>query len=200
MPGTLKLKSEAGGSVILAANTTASSDLTVTVPPFAGTMATLVANTTGPVFSVPNVAGNGPAFSAYKTSNQSGIAQGTWTKVTFPFTEFNTNNNFDTTNSRFLPTVAGYYQMNMAVYFTSNTSASDFYMQAYKNGAGFSPKATYVNFNSISTPTCTLTQSYLTYMNGTTDYLEVWMYTNATTNNNANQSGTGFSGFLARAA
>jgi len=146
-----------------------------------------------------NVAGNGPAFSAYKTSNQV-VSQSTWTKVTFPFTEFNTNSNFDTTNSRFLPTVAGYYQMNMAVYFTSNTSASDFYMQAYKNGAGFSPKATYVNFNSISTPTCTLTQSYLTYMNGTTDYLEVWMYTNATTNNNANFSGTGFSGFLARSA
>jgi len=141
-----------------------------------------------------------PAFSAYKTANQSGVAQSTWTKVTFPFTEFNINNNFDTTNSRFLPTVAGYYQINMAVYFTSNTSASDFYMQAYKNGAGFSPKATYVNFNSISSPTCTLTQSYLTYMNGTTDYLEVWMYTNATTNNNANFSGTGFSGFLARAA
>jgi hypothetical protein len=200
MPGTLKLKSDAGGSISLAANTTAASDLTVSVPPFAATMATLVANTTGPVFSVPNVASNGPAFSAYKTSNQSGIAQSTWTKVTFPFTEFNLNNNFDTTNSRFLPTVAGYYQINQSVYFTSGANATDFYMQAYKNGAGFSPKATYINFNTLSTPTCTLTQSYLTYMNGTTDYLEVWVYTNASTGNNANFSGTGFSGFLARTA
>jgi len=79
MPGTLKLKSEAGGSVILTANTTAASDLSVIVPPYAATMATLVANTTGPVFSVPNVASNGPSFHVYLNNTQS-FSASTYTK------------------------------------------------------------------------------------------------------------------------
>ena len=184
-PGGIAMQGDGSGILQIQANNTPY----ITITPGAATN----------IVNIPTGVGGTPAFSAYKTASQTGISSNTWTKVTFPYTEFNLNNNFDTTNSRFLPTVAGYYQMNMSVYITSNTSATDLYMQAYKNGAGFSPKATYINFNSISTPTCTLTQSYLTYMNGTTDYLEVWMYTNATTNNTAHMSGTGFSGFLARA-
>jgi len=143
--------------------------------------------------------GNIPAFYAGKSANQTGISQNTWTKVTFPLKDFDTNNNFDTTNNRFIPTVAGYYQINMTAYFVSGSSASDFYLQAYKNGNATSP-ARYINFNSISTSTCTLTMSYLIYMNGTTDYLEAWIYTNAASSNTINNGGTGFSGFLAKAA
>ena len=194
MPGTLKLKSEAGGSVILAANTTAASDLTVSVPPFAGTMATLVSNTTGPTFSVPNVVGNGPAFSAYKSGTQS-FTQNSWTKATFNLEEYDTNSNFDTTNSRFLPTVAGYYQISCTGYI--NGSSTDLYMQLYKNGSGMSPPF-YVNA-SITTSNFTLSFSNLIYLNGSTDYLELWVYSNGASPS-LNNSGTHFQGYLARSA
>jgi hypothetical protein len=143
--------------------------------------------------------GNIPAFCYTKSANQTGIAQSTWTKVTFPLKDFDTNNNFDTTNNRFIPTIAGYYQINMTALFVSGSAASDFYLQAYKNGSATSP-VRYINFNSLSTPTCHLTFSFLIYMNGTTDYLEAWIYTNAASSNTINNGGTGFSGFLAKAA
>ena len=66
-------------------------------------------NADGLSMNTGTLAGNGPAFSAYKTSNQT-ISVNTWTKSTFTVEEWDTNSNYDTTNSRFLPTVAGYYR------------------------------------------------------------------------------------------
>jgi hypothetical protein len=58
------------------------------------------------------VSGNMPAFSAYQSSGQT-LSSATATKLNFQTEEFDTNNNFDsTTNMRFTPTVAGYYQVN----------------------------------------------------------------------------------------
>jgi hypothetical protein len=139
-----------------------------------------------------NVAGNGPAFSAYKTSSQS-FSSNTWTKGTFPLEEYDTNSNFDTTNSRFLPTVAGYYQISCVGNLTNG--GSDNYMQLYKNGASF---GYYVNLNA-SINTISLSFSNLFYLNGSTDYLELFFYSNAGSPI-LNSSGTHFQGFLARSA
>lgn len=140
-----------------------------------------------------NVAGNGPAFSAYKTSNQS-FSSNTWTKVTLPFEDYDTNNNFDsTTNYRFTPTVAGYYQINCNGYFTSG--GSDNYLQLYKNGTSF---GYYININA-SINNITLAFSNLFYMNGSSDYLELFVYSNAASPV-VSSSGTHFQGFLARSA
>ena len=56
-----------------------------------------------------NVAGNGPAFSAYQSTLQS-FSSNTVTKVLFQTEEYDTNSNF--ASSRFTPTVAGYYQLS----------------------------------------------------------------------------------------
>ena len=76
-----------------------------------------------------------PAFSAYMTGNQS-VSNNTVTKATMNTEEFDTNNNFDsTTNYRFTPTIAGYYQLNAALYLTNssgNISVPNVYI--YKNG------------------------------------------------------------------
>ena len=56
----------------------------------------------------------GPAFSVQMGSTQS-ISSGTYTKLQFNTKNYDTNNNFDaTTNYRFTPTVAGYYQINFS--------------------------------------------------------------------------------------
>jgi hypothetical protein len=135
-----------------------------------------------------------PAFSAYKSGNQS-FSSSTWTKGTFTLEEYDTNSNYDTTNSKFLPTVAGYYQISCNGYLNGG---SDNYMQLYKNGASLSPTQFYVNAG-FSITTFHLTFSNLIYLNGSTDYLELWFYSNAGSPS-LGASGSHFQGFLARSA
>lgn len=144
------------------------------------------------------VAGNGPAFSAYRSVNQ-GVANATWTKVSCDLEEFDTANSFDSvTNSRFQPTVAGYYQLSGSIsYITSNWSGVS--ISIYKNGSpakgGSNTAATlasgYVGCNV----------SALIYLNGSTDYVELWGYCSATTPGFvAGANSTYFQGYLARSA
>lgn len=120
-----------------------------------------------------NVAGNGPAFSAYKSSNQT-ISQNTLTKVTFDTESFDTNNNF--ASSTFTPTVAGYYQPNGVVHFNGTGGRQYvFAWYLYKNGAAYSRSV-------VSLAMGTGGESYMSvpstviYMNGTTDTMEMYFY------------------------
>jgi hypothetical protein len=114
-----------------------------------------------------NVAGTGPAFSAYNSVNQS-ISGATVTKVLFQTEEFDTNNNYDASNSRFTPTVAGYYQVNAM---TVSSSAVNRQCNIYKNGTG-------VRLGNNPQSAFWTGVSAMVYMNGTTDYLEIYTYTN----------------------
>ena len=82
------------------------------------------------------VSGNMPAFSAYQSSSQS-ISNSTFTKIQLQTKEFDTNSNFDnTTNYRYTPTIAGYYQINVGFY--TATGSSPGYATAaaiYKNSS-----------------------------------------------------------------
>ena len=121
------------------------------------------------------VAGSGPAFSAWKSSNQS-ITSNTFTKVTFDTEEFDTNNNF--TSSTFTPTVAGYYQVNSACdLFASVGTGTRTSIRLYKNGSFFKA-GNEVQILNTAEMSCLL--NVLVYMNGTTDYLEVYALMNAT--------------------
>jgi len=140
------------------------------------------------------VYGNIPAFSAYASAAQT-VTSGADTKVLFDTEQYDTNNNF--ASSRFTPTVAGYYQLNTRIRF-NGTSPSQYVLYWYKNGASVGIGAYYnanlgVMFASAST---------LEYMNGTTDYVEI--YTNITATSpslgSTYQNTNFFSGFLAKAA
>lgn len=132
------------------------------------------------------VAGTGPAFSASPTTQA--YTSNTWTKVALNQEEFDTNNNFDpTTNYRFTPTVAGYYQFNGYI----ETSGATYVQTAiYKNGSLF--KTTQQNSSPFGT-TC----SAVILMNGSTDYIELYGF--MTTSSNIITT-TNFSGALVRAA
>jgi hypothetical protein len=116
------------------------------------------------------VAGTGPAFSAVFSSGSQSISINTATKIQFPTEEFDTASCYDTTNYRFTPTTAGYYQVSTAVQFggsvTSFTSATLF---IYKNGSSF--KRMYVGSTSYGQAPAL---SALIYLNGSTDYVEVY--------------------------
>jgi len=120
-----------------------------------------------------NVAGNGPAFSVYLASSQN-FPSGTFTKIQFNAKEFDTNNNFDiTTNYRFTPTVAGYYQINLN-FGISSYQTGERTMGIYKNGS------LYKQFSDITaTSIYVISGSCLVYLNGSTDYIEGWGYQNS---------------------
>lgn len=114
----------------------------------------------------PQMAAGGPAFSA-SSSGTTSATTSTWTKIPFTVEEFDTNNNF--ASSTFTPTVAGYYQINSAIYFQNNALGA-VYMRLYKNGSVYKDGLFIPNSNlgpniNIST---------LAYANGTTDYFEIY--------------------------
>jgi hypothetical protein len=144
---------------------------------------------TGKISIGANQAVNGPAFSAYASSAQT-LNGGAATKVNFGTEEFDTNNNF--ASSRFTPTVAGYYQVNAQVY--TGTPQSRFIVYLLKNGAGCK---TGNDFSSIAYGN---TMGALVYMNGSTDYLEIYAYFSTTGNTNFAVDATWFNGAMVRGA
>jgi hypothetical protein len=181
--GATKLMTAAGGGITLDAASTAS-DKTITVPARTGNMAV-----------------DGPAFSAYcSTAGAISFSSSTWTKVPFNAEEFDTNSNYDhITNYRFQPTVAGYYQMSAGIY-TYSTAPSIRACALYKNGSVFKR-----GWSATSSPPTEGMYVYsgLVYLNGSTDYVEMYVFDNGTSPNFypiANPAHLWFSGVLTRAA
>ena len=168
----LVMTSDLSGTLSLQSNGVA-----VTVPAVAGTMM---------------VSGNMPAFSAYIGSNQS-LSGGAWTKVQANTKEFDTASAYDNaTNYRFTPQVAGYYQINASV--LQSSSSNRMLLGIYKNG-------TVNKYGNDSTTSVTIGMlSTLMYMNGSTDYIEFWVFSGGAVTLNSGNPNSYFQAVLARAA
>jgi hypothetical protein len=136
-----------------------------------------------------------PAFSAIKTSNQT-LNATTETKITFDTEQFDTANCF--ASSRFTPTVAGYYQITGTLSFT-NSATGYCNVWIYKNGSRFSRPT---QLQLVNTTYNGFPFSYLVYMNGSTDYLEIYSTTanDSVVYGDATTSFTFFQGCLLRGA
>ena len=111
----------------------------------------------------------GPAFSATSSANTS-ASSGVLTKLVLDTEQFDTNSNFDnTTNYRFTPTVAGYYQINGIVITPSNADSTTIVI--YKNGSNY---VSTVAFHATIGVTNRYNISVLLYLNGSTDYIELY--------------------------
>jgi len=131
-----------------------------------------VTNASGSI-TVANTQNTGPAFSAYGTAGQS-IANATWTKIAFNTKLFDTNTNYDaSTNYRFTPTVGGYYQINANI-FTSSSAAGLAFIAIYKNGSAYCYGNVVPNTNGGY-----ITANALVQCNGSTDYIEIYVYQNS---------------------
>jgi len=154
-------------SIVISGDT--SGAITLAAPSVAGTNTATLPAATGTMM----VSGNMPAFSAFSSSTTSFTAN-TFTKVPLQTKNFDTNSNFDNvTNYRFTPTVSGYYQFNGYLSFSSALQVMQ--LAFYKNGSsvGFplqlgSASGGYIN--------------QIIYMNGSTDYIELWGLTGSTQN------------------
>ena len=181
----LKGNASGTGTVTLETPNT-NSDRTISLPDAAGTMM---------------VSGNMPAFSAYANASQS-ITSSTFTKVAINTEEFDTNSYYDaTTNYRFQPLIAGYYQVNGLVR-CAGASPSQLLSSVYKNGSSYARGFELVGSGlTISSLSCSFSE--IIFMNGTTDYLELYGFVTATTPtfNFSNSTATSrFSACLVRAA
>ena len=139
---------------------------------------------------VGDLASTVPAFGAYQSTLQS-LAAATYTKISFQTEEFDTDNCFDsTTNYRFTPTVAGYYQLNATM--SLSGASSEGYILIRKNGSNIKAG------NDIGGSAYGVTVSTIVSLNGSTDYVEVWGYSGTALNTSASQTGTYFNGCLLR--
>jgi len=152
----IKLNSSGGGSITISPASTAST-LTLTAPAQTATIGI-----------------QGPAVKVYLSSNQS-ITSSTRVKINLNTTTFDTASSFNTSTYRFTPLVAGYYSVTASVGF-SGTSVSAAVAAIWKNGAEVTVSAFIGSIGSGSTYPVT----DIIYMNGSTDYLELYAQVNAT--------------------
>jgi len=168
-------------------------DRTLVLPDEAGTVLTS---------GTPTVFPKGvPAFSAYLLSSQT-VSSATWTKIAFNGESWDTNNNYDKdTNYRFTPTVAGYYQVNVCVGPYGSGEPSRAQVGLYKNGSIYL-RLWDVQIAASGSWANGTSGSGLVYLNGSTDYIEVYIYLtvkSGTPTIESTVSATSFSGVLVRA-
>jgi hypothetical protein len=113
---------------------------------------------------------SGPAFRAFRNSTSQSYTQNVFTKVQFNGETFDTDSCFDsTTNYRFTPTKAGYYQVQGTVEMTGATSAKQ--MALFKNGAIWGN----LLYNTSLPSGIIAGGSDIVELNGTTDYIEIFV-------------------------
>ena len=143
-----------------------------------------------------NTAFAAPAFSAYQSTLQS-FPNAAFAKVLLQTKEFDTASAFDAvTNYRFTPLVAGYYQVSGCFNLTS--SAAAVIASIFKNGAEFKRGNQY---GTAAGSGAAADVSALVFLNGTTDYLELFGFqsSGAAINTATGVPYTYFQAFLARA-
>jgi hypothetical protein len=135
-----------------------------------------------------NASNNIVQFSAPIVGASSYVAQGRLTGDTsvtanadfvIPFVDdFDPNNWWDATEKKFTPTIAGYYNVTLQVWWsTASVSNNQTNIQIRKNGSTFSISQSPTNTNEGLFQNATK----LVYLNGSTDYVEFTAFTGNTT-------------------
>jgi hypothetical protein len=124
---------------------------------------------TGLAWATP-AATNGPAFRAYRGTSDQTVTGSTATKIQFNTETFDTDSCYDpTTNYRFTPNKAGYYEVTCQILFQGAGAFGE--VSIYKNGAQVT-----VHRDGPQEGIGYAQAVDLISMNGTTDYLEGYCY------------------------
>lgn len=134
----------------------------------------------------------GPMFSAYQSVAQS-VPNSSFTVLSCEVEEVDTSNAYSTSNYRFAPTVAGYYQIQGAVQW-SNPVTNYTTISVFKNGAE------HRRGNGANSSVYNASVAALVYLNGSTDYVElkVWQASGGSLLTTAGATSTYFQGYLVR--
>jgi hypothetical protein len=149
-------------------------------------------------FNNPTSSG-APAFAANGSALTS-AATDTFTKISYNTKIFDTNTNYSTANSRFTPTVAGYYQFNAFISGPASSSGNNYlFFSFFKNGSRYADSQTTILQLAINVAVIGTT---IIYCNGSTDYVEVYGYqgSGVTANIGSQYAFQQFSGAMIRSA
>lgn len=135
---------------------------------------------------------NTPAIMARPSGSQS-ISNATWTKVEFSTEDLDTNSNF--ASHRFTPTSAGYYCVNLKVSLDELNDQKRTDIQIYKNGSGIVRDATQASMSGGNSFVSAMISGYIVQMNGSSDYLEGYVYQDHGSNRNTRSTETFFSAY-----
>ena len=125
-----------------------------------------------------------PAFEAYRSSNQT-ISTGTSTKIQYQDEVFDTDSAYDnSTNYRFTPQTAGKYFIFASVQSGATSDFDDYQIQIHKNGSTYAQTRVRHHYAE------NIEVSVIVDMNGSTDYVEGFVYQGS--GSNLDVSGTGF--------
>ena len=113
-------------------------------------------------------AGAMPACAVYSSTAQS-ISANISTRIEFDTAEFDVTAAFDLDNNLFRPTVAGYYQVNCGCGLSAGSVQN--YTSIYKNGVEYRRSTTSNEGGNTRLST-------LLHLNGTTDYVEGYVFIN----------------------
>ena len=116
----------------------------------------------------------GPAFKAYKTAAQNSVTANASTKVTFETEVYDTDGCYNTSNSRFTPTRAGYYLINVQIEMSHAVDEARLMAMLFKNGAYFAEGTNSSGNDNGVYPSSRA--AYLVSMNGSSDYIEGYAY------------------------
>ena len=160
----------------------------------AGDADSIAINSSGVVtFSqIPAIASN-PVFRVELAANQTSVTDATYVKIAFDTEIFDVGGYFDSsTNYRYTPLIAGYYQINCQAGDANNTSTNQ-YVAIYKNGSKYAIGGVY-DSNNVRYNRPTL--SAVVHMNGSSDYLETFFYVNVDSGTGTIHGGTEDGAFM----
>ena len=142
------------------------------------------------VFQADGVTASGPTFNAFVATDQ-GITANTFTKITYGSENWDSASNF--ASSRFTPTTAGYYQINLQTRVTTAANADTVFCSLNKNGSQWleGSRATGLSTQDVNT-------SSVMVFNGSTDYVEGYIFSTGTSTVKAGSEFNQLSGIFIR--
>ena len=186
-----------GSAVFTIAAPNTDTDRTLTLPDNTGTIITTgsTAAVTQAMLST-NTGLGGPSFLVSMGSVQT-FTGSTNTKVNYDTESFDSNGNYNTSDKRFTPTVAGYYFIGATMIVDAVSDANyEQLLRIYKNGS----VAYWSNNNQNATGHFNgFTVSGMVFLNGSSDYVEGYYFSSVQTIASKSASQCIFYGFLVRA-
>ena len=189
---TLTLPDEAGtilttsSDVLTSASTLSSSNLSGALPALDGSALTGVG---APSVLFQSIRGN--------TTNQ-GLASNSWTKVLCNYEISDTSSAYDGSTGRFTANVAGWYSFTASAHLNGSGGSRRF-ISLWKNNSSIG----YFQVRDMGSGEIRIEITRLAYLNGSTDFVEVYVYTEATSGvsigADAQGAETKFEGYLVRA-
>jgi hypothetical protein len=188
-----------GGTIYSTVNTSAYSSPNTTVSLFndSGTLdAGLSAVSYGVISSLnTSLPVIGPAFSSSRITSGQSLSDATFTEIVFNGEDYDSDSAYDVATGRFTPQLSGIYHVSASVTVTVVGGVTiNHQILVYKNGTLYKRGAT-LAFSASSPATAQFTISCDVQLNGSTDYVSVFVFSDLSAGTQSALSSSGASWF-----